>query len=193
MSEEEGNGACGLLPQSGTVQGQPRFKWKGASLCLLVEELQGPAAESMDVGRPGTLGPQTTHPRTLYTLLAEGWALIPSPPSVLQLSWEPSQGRRFSLPQGYRDSILSLLSGLSRLSLPSPHPMLATTQESPASGRRRVDFPSESPVGGGCSWVEGATAARALVGLALKSAAKPISSLLCLSPLAKGLWVFSPR
>lgn len=77
MSEEEGHGACGLRPQSGTVQGQPRFKGKGASLRLLVEELQGPASDSIDAGRPGTLGPQSTHPRALYTLLAEGGPLSP--------------------------------------------------------------------------------------------------------------------
>lgn len=89
----------------------------------------------------------------LFTPLCRWLALNLSLPWVLQLSPEPRQGWCISLPQGHGDSVLSLLSGLSRLSLPSHCSVLVTTQKGPAFGRCWVDSPSRVTCGCGCGWV----------------------------------------
>lgn len=152
MSEEEGSRANGLLPESGAMPASEVQGEGGAGPPLMVEELQGHAAESRMQEGPGEA--QSAHPRALYT--CRRLALTPSLPWVLQLSLNPSQGWHVSLPQGHGDSVLSLLSGLSRLSLPSRCPVLVTTEKGPVFGRRWVDSPSRVTcgwwvwLGGGC-------------------------------------------
>lgn len=142
MSEEEESTADGLLPKSGAM---PASEVQGEGGGWLVEELQGPAAEAgcrkarerLSLPAPG-----------LFTPLCRRLALTPSLPWVLQLSPDPSQGWRVSLPQGHGDSVLSLLLGLSRLSLPSRCPVLVTTEKGPVFGRCWVDSPSRVT----CGW-----------------------------------------
>ena len=119
---------------------------QGEGALLVLEELQGHAAEGrLQEG----LGAEVHFSRPgLFTPLCRRLALNLSLPWVLQLSPEPRQGWRISLPQGHGDSVLSLLSGLSRLSHPSHCSVLVTTQKGPAFGRCWVDSASRVT----CGW-----------------------------------------
>ena len=150
LSEEEESTADGLLPKSGAM---PASEVQGEGGGWLLEELQGPAAEA---GRRKAREKLSLPAPGLFTPLCRQLALTPSLPWVLQLSPDPSQGWRVSLPQGHGDSVLSLLLGLSRLSLPSRCPVLVTTEKGPVFGRCWVDSPSRVTcgwwvwLGGGC-------------------------------------------
>ena len=162
VSEEEGGRAHGLLPESGAMAAS---EGQGEGALLTLEELQGHAAEGRLQEGPGAEA-HFSRPR-LFTPLCGWLALNLSLPWVLQLSPEPRQGWRVSLPQGHGDSVLSLLSGLSRLSRPSHCPVLVTTQKGPAFGRCWMDSASRVTCGWWV-WLGGPAAW-----------SQPVSALLC--------------
>lgn len=165
MSEEEGSRAHGFLSESGAmaaseVQGEGGLAhlscWRSCRVMLQRAGCRKAWEKRRSSPAPG-----------LFTPLCRRLALNLSLPWVLQLSPEPRQGWCVSLPQGHGDSVLSLLSGLSRLSLPSHCSVLVTTQKGPAFGRCWVDSPSRVTCGWWV-WLGGPAAW-----------SQPVSALLC--------------